>query len=188
MTNDAMTKREPTADSWRRADAQRTMSLSTPRPLVIGHWTLGIHWSLVIGHWSFFIALLTGCSFAPKYTRPPVQTPGAFKELGTNNWKTAQPMDDVIRGKWWEMFKEPELNALEEQIEVSNQNIAAAFANFLSARALVKQARAQLFPTVTAAPSVTRSRTRALSRQTSINVSPGGSTLTDYSLPLDASW
>src|SRR5436309_11496592 len=131
-----MTKRKLHAGSWRRGDAARTRSLSAPRPLVIGHWPLGIHWSLLIGHWSFIsfasclvsFPILTGCSFAPKYTRPPVQTPGAFKELGTNNWKLAQPMDDVIRGKWWEMFKEPELNGLEEQIDISNQNIAAAFA------------------------------------------------------------
>ena len=105
-----------------------------------------------------------GCSFAPKYQRPAVQTPTAFKELtpqspeATNLWKMAQPSDAALRGKWWEMFTNAQLNALEEQVAVSNQNVAAAFANFLSARALVKEARAQLFPTLAANPAVTRSR------------------------------
>ena len=93
-----------------------------------------------------------------------MQTPAAFKELtpqspeATNLWKIAQPSDAVLRGKWWEMFTNTQLNALEEQVAVSNQNVAAAFANFLSARALVKEARAQLFPTLAANPAVTRSR------------------------------
>ena len=93
-----------------------------------------------------------------------MQTPAAFKELtpqspgATNLWKIAQPSDAVLRGKWWEMFTNTQLNALEEQVAVSNQNVAAAFANFLSARALVKEARAQLYPTLAANPAVTRSR------------------------------
>ncbi len=129
-----------------------------------------------------------GCSFAPKYQRPAVQTPAAFKELppqspeATNLWKIAQPSDALIRGKWWEMFTNTQLNALEEQVAVSNQNVAAAFANFLSARALVKEARAQLFPTLAANPGVTRSRQQVPGSQS------GAATLTDYSLPLDASW
>jgi NodT family efflux transporter outer membrane factor (OMF) lipoprotein len=78
------------------------------------------------------------------------------------------------------MFTNTQLNALEGQVAISNQNIAAAFANFLSARAIVREARAQLFPTLTANPAVTRQRQQF----------QGGpaSTLTSYSLPLDASW
>jgi outer membrane protein TolC len=110
------------------------------------------------------LALLAGCSFAPKYQPPAVQTPATFKELTaqspdvTNIWKVAQPSDAVIRGKWWEMFNNVELNLLEEQVAVSNQNVAAAFANFLSARAIVKEAKAQLYPTLTANPDATRTR------------------------------
>lgn len=138
------------------------------------------------------LILLSGCSFAPKYVRPKVATPAAFKELpgqdaqATNEWKLAQPMDDAIRDQWWEVFGDHQLNALEEQVNVSNQNIAVAFANLLSARALVKEARAQLFPMVTAAPAITRSRQGSLGRQSTFAVS--GSTFSDYSLPLDATW
>jgi len=82
------------------------------------------------------------------------------------------------------MFNNPQLNALEGQVTLSNQNVAAAFANFLSARALVKQARAQLFPTLAASPGVSRSRQPALG---SAAASRTG-TFTEYSLPLDASW
>src|SRR6266487_3374979 len=126
-----------------------------------GIWSLGMLWSLVFGAWCFLIG---GCSFAPKYQRPAVQIPAAFKELtpqspdATNLWKVAKPNDDALRGNWWEMFTNAQLNALEEQVAVSNQNVAAAFANFLSARAIVKETRAQLFPTLTANPAVTRSR------------------------------
>jgi len=131
------------------------------------------------------LALLGGCSFAPNYSVPPVQTPAAFKEA--EGWRVAQPKDDVIRGKWWEVFNDPQLNALEEQVAVSNQTLVAALANFQAARALVKEARSQYFPTVSAAPSVTKS-------QASSNVGASGNrggsipAVTEYSLPLDASW
>jgi len=138
------------------------------------------------------LGLLSGCSFAPKYQAPAAPTPSAFKELppqtppSTNLWQVARPEDAVPRGKWWEVFTNAELNALEEQVAVSNQNVAAAFANFLSARALVKQARAQLFPSLAADPGVTRSRQSFLSNRA--GTSSQGTTFTDYSLPLDASW
>ncbi len=139
-----------------------------------------------------FLLLLTGCSFAPKYQTPAVQTPSTYKEMsqqdvrGTNIWKSAQPGDGMSRGKWWEMFTNSELNALEEQVSVSNQTVAVAFANYLSARALVKEARAQLFPTLAANPDFTRSR--ATFSNTRSGVTPGSLTLNDFSLPLDASW
>src|ERR1035441_2889752 len=128
-------------------------------------WYLSLLWSLVLGACCFMSG---GCNFAPKYQRPAVQTPTAFKELtpqsaeATNLWKTAQPSDAALRGKWWEVFTNTQLNALEEQVAISNQNVAAAFANFLSARALVKEARAQLYPTLAANPGVTRSRQPAV--------------------------
>jgi len=129
-----------------------------------------------------------GCSFAPKYVMPPVQTPAAFKELTpaqfneTDGWKTAEPKDNLIRGNWWEMFQEPELNAYENQATVSNQSVAAALANFLAARAVVKQARSQYFPTVSANPSVISSRQPSLT--TPVTSVRG----TEYALPFDASW
>jgi NodT family efflux transporter outer membrane factor (OMF) lipoprotein len=134
------------------------------------------------------LALIAGCSFAPKYAQPSVQTPAAFKEMTpaqskeTDGWKTAEPKDDILRGNWWEVFHDPELNAFEGQVVVSNQTVAAALANFLAARAVVKQARSQYFPTVSANPSVTRSR------QSSMSSPPTSSTFTEYSLPFDASW
>jgi outer membrane protein TolC len=63
----------------------------------------------------------------------------------------------MLRGKWWEIFQEPELNGLEEQLNIDNQNIKQAFENFMAARALIREARAQYFPTVTTAPSYSRS-------------------------------
>ena len=125
------------------------------------------------------LALLAGCNMAPKYTVPPVQTPPAFKEAA--GWKVAQPTDDVIRGKWWEMFNDPQLSALEDQVLVSNQTLVAALANFQAARAVVKEARSQFYPAVSAAPSLSKS-------QASKSISPGARTQSEISLPLEASW
>ena len=138
------------------------------------------------------LVLFAGCSFAPKYATPAVQTPSAFKELAPEQfqeadvWRAAAPKDNMIRGKWWEMFHKPEMNALEDQVVISNQTVAAALANFLAARAVVKQTRSQYFPTVTASPSVTRSRQSPLLAQS--GSSPTPSTVTEYALPFDASW
>src|SRR6202142_1989179 len=108
--------------------------------------------------------LLAGCMVGPKYHTPSVDTPAAYKELtpadfpSTDGWKVAQPKDDALRGKWWEIFNDPQLNALEEKVNVSNQSVASAAASFLAARALVKEARSQLFPTVSTNPSITVQR------------------------------
>ncbi len=110
------------------------------------------------------LGLLSACNPAPKYAKPPAQTPTAFKEAipqeykeGTG-WKLAQPGDDKIRGNWWEMYNDPQLNALEEQVHISNQTIAGAEANFRVARSLVLSGRASLFPVVTASAQYTNSR------------------------------
>ena len=132
------------------------------------------------------VALLTACSIGPKYTRPSAPVPPAYKELGAPNvegaWKAAQPRDDAARGKWWERFNDPQLNELEKKVNISNQNIAAAAANVLAARAMIREARAQYFPTVTANPGITNSRLSTGFGQTI------GKTFTTYSLPLEASW
>jgi NodT family efflux transporter outer membrane factor (OMF) lipoprotein len=134
------------------------------------------------------LVLFAGCSFAPNYAKPPAQTPAAFKELtpsqfnATDGWKAAEPGDNLMRSQWWEVFHEPELNAFENQVAVSNQSVAAALANFLAARAVVKQARSQYFPTLTANPSVINSR------QPSLSTPSSSVTSTEYALPIDASW
>ncbi len=97
------------------------------------------------------LACLTACNPAPKYAKPPAQTPNAFKEATPQGykegagWKLAQPGDDHIRGKWWEIYNDGQLSALEEQVAVSNQNIALAEANFRASRSLVAYARSSLF-------------------------------------------
>ena len=106
--------------------------------------------------------LFSGCSVGPRYVRPPVQTAPAYKELpqpaagGPETWQAAKPSDGADRGKWWKAFNDPELNDLEEKASASNQQIAAAADNFLAARALVRQARSQYFPTLTTDPSIIR--------------------------------
>jgi len=154
----------------------------------------------------FMLATLVGCALlqtacvvGPKYTQPTVQTPPAYKELGQEGaqgesaWKVARPNDDAIRGKWWEAFNDPQLNTLEEKANSSNQNIAAAAANFLAARSLVRQARSQYFPTVIANPSIMDSRPSSgqFGGLQTGSSSTSGITVrafTDYSLPFDASW
>jgi NodT family efflux transporter outer membrane factor (OMF) lipoprotein len=141
---------------------------------------------------------LGGCMIGPKYHTPSVDSPAAYKELtpadfpSTDGWKVAQPRDAVLKGKWWEIFDDPELNALEEKVNVSNQSIAAAAASYEAARALVRQARSQLFPTVSTAPSITEQRVSPnLSGATGSakgSSSAAGKAFTEYTLPFDATW
>ncbi|HEY4710946.1 MAG TPA: efflux transporter outer membrane subunit [Candidatus Acidoferrales bacterium] len=149
------------------------------------------------------LLIFNGCNVGPKYHPPTEQAPAAYKEItpenqkDVENWKTAQPSDDALRGKWWEIFGDPELNSLEDQVNVSNQSIASAEASFMAARAMVKEARSQLFPTVTTSPSVTREKQSANLKEFSTSSSGlGGSTPTatvskafnDYDFPFDATW
>ena len=101
-------------------------------------------------------ALLAGCTVGPDYVRPTMPAPAAFKEL--KGWKPAQPRDQAIPSNWWEIFQDPQLNALEEQVAVSNQSIAQAVAQYHQAQALVQAARSAYFPTATATASVNRFR------------------------------
>lgn len=125
--------------------------------------------------------LLAACNPGPHYARPPAQTPAAFKEAAPaqykegEGWKIAQPGDDKLRSKWWEAYADPQLSALEEQVRISNQSIAASEANFRAARALVLSARSVLFPTVGASASYTNSRFSRTSRTTVVS---GGATST----------
>src|SRR6202043_2445937 len=114
-----------------------------------------------------------GCMGAPNYRRPPASSPAAFKEPPPPNWKSATPRDEIPRGKWWQLFGDPQLDALEEQVSVSNQSIAQAEAQFRAARAAAGVARGGLFPTVTAGASATRARRGSGSAATTLLTSPG---------------
>ena len=133
----------------------------------------------------FAAILMTGCMVGPKYQKPAAPVPPAFKEPLPEGWKQAEPSDGQIRGKWWEMYNDPQLNALEEQVAISNQNVLALMAQYREAQAAVRVARSALFPTVSIGPSVTQSRNSG-------NTSNGGITSsgqhTLYSLPVDVSW
>ncbi len=93
------------------------------------------------------VVMFSGCALGPKYKSPTVTAPPAYKEIG--NWKTAQPNDQNLGGKWWEIFQDPRLNALEEQIDVSNQNLKAAVSQYQESRAALRYVRADYYPTVT---------------------------------------
>ncbi|WP_253273568.1 efflux transporter outer membrane subunit [Collimonas arenae] len=99
--------------------------------------------------------LLSACAVGPDYIRPATVAPIAFKE--NKDWKTATPKDQELHGKWWEIYQDPQLNALVEQVNISNQNLAQSEAQFRQAAALVQSARAAYLPTVSASVSATRS-------------------------------
>jgi NodT family efflux transporter outer membrane factor (OMF) lipoprotein len=126
----------------------------------------------------------SGCTVGPKYHQPPVETPPAYKELG--NWKTAQPSDQQLPSKWWEIFQDAQLNALEEQINVSNQNLKAAFAQYQQARAVLRYYRADYYPTVTADPSA--GRTRYSDNRPPHSATFSGVTFNDFVLPLELTY
>jgi NodT family efflux transporter outer membrane factor (OMF) lipoprotein len=133
------------------------------------------------------LGLLAGCAaVGPNYKKPTTAAPGAFKEAPPEGWKRAQPSDAVLRGKWWELFGDPALSALEEQVSVSNQNLAQAEAQFRGARAAVALARAGLFPTVTAGAQATRAYNSSSGRS-GTSTSTGGSS-TVYQVPIDFTW
>jgi len=138
-------------------------------------------------------ALLSGCQVGPRYTAPAptAVTAPNYKESPVNfqdqpGWKVASPQEGMIRGKWWEIFNEPELSALEEQLVVNNQNIKASFENFMAARAVIAEARSQYWPTVTVAPSWSRSKSSGnLHNSSTANT---GATSTLWSAPMSVSW
>jgi NodT family efflux transporter outer membrane factor (OMF) lipoprotein len=157
--------------------------------------------------------VLAGCVVGPKYHAPTTPAPPAYKESpanipptapapapsntppdptlgGLGLWTVAQPHDALLRGKWWEIYNDPELNALEEQLNINNQNIKQSFENFMAARAMVRQARAQFFPTLSVGPSYSRSRGSSNLQNTTgaTGSTSSGAESTFINLPLDASW
>jgi len=109
---------------------------------------------------------LSGCMVGPDYVPAPVLTPEKFKELKgklVKGWKLAAPLDCVDAGPWWKVYNDPALDALEAQVEISNQNVAAAAEAYEQARTLVREAEAALFPTIDTRYNTTRQHTgRAL--------------------------
>ncbi|HUJ95962.1 MAG TPA: efflux transporter outer membrane subunit [Terriglobales bacterium] len=125
------------------------------------------------------LGLLSGCAVGPRYSKPSTQSPPEYKEVPPD-WKTAQPSDQIARGKWWEIFQDTQLNNLEEQISVSNQNLKAAEAQFAQARALVRFNRADYYPTITGGVSGSREH-QSSNRPLITNSTP--SNITDLVIP-----
>jgi len=103
--------------------------------------------------------LSSGCTIGPKYQRPVAATPVALKEMaGNDQWKMATPSDDLLKGKWWELFGDPELNRLEELVSVNNQNVKQAEAQFRQARTLIAANHANYYPTIGSNPAISQAR------------------------------
>jgi NodT family efflux transporter outer membrane factor (OMF) lipoprotein len=144
---------------------------------------------------SIATVLLSGCNVGPKYVKPTAPAPPEFKESSpvaytnapSGTWRPATPQDAALKGKWWEVFNEPELNALEEQLDINNQNIATYFQNFMAARAQVREVKSQYFPTASVDPSFSRSKTPAAERG-AVAASTTGITSNNFALPFDVSW
>jgi NodT family efflux transporter outer membrane factor (OMF) lipoprotein len=139
------------------------------------------------------LGLVSGCHIGPAYHAPAPQAVTApnYKESTVNfhdadGWKVASPQDAMLRGSWWEVFDDPELNALEEQLNINNQNLKEYFQNYMAARAQIAEARSQYWPTVNANPSFNRSRSSSNQHASSSATTGTASSL--WTLPLDVSW
>jgi len=126
----------------------------------------------------------SGCLKVPPYERPAAPVPAAFKEPPPQGWKEAQPSDGTLRGNWWEIFGDPALNGLEEQVSINNQNVLLAEAQFREAAAAVRVARSNLYPLVTTTPSVTGSQASSRLANRAGSTSPVGV----YEIPVNASY
>jgi NodT family efflux transporter outer membrane factor (OMF) lipoprotein len=137
--------------------------------------------------------VLAGCNVGPKYVPPATTAPEVYKETPmqpgeAGEWAVAKPQDAALRGKWWEIYNDQDLNALEDQLNIDNQNIRQAFENFMQARALVREARSQYFPTAGVGGSYTRSQTSSSVGSASSTGAPGGKQSQVFALPADVSW
>jgi len=127
---------------------------------------------------------IAGCAVGPKYNRPAVEIPPAYKEVG--DWKPAQPNEQNLGGAWWQIFQDQQLNALEDQINVSNQNLKAAEAQYTQARAVLRYYRADYYPSIGAGASATRNRIS--NNRPPGHLSSNGATYNDYQIPLELSY
>ncbi|TBU97614.1 efflux transporter outer membrane subunit [Phytopseudomonas dryadis] len=136
--------------------------------------------------------VLSGCAIGPDYQRPDLSTPAHFKQA--DGWKVAVPADAVARGAWWELYGDGELNGLVGRLNVSNQNLAAAEAQYRQARALVRGGRAAFYPTLSGTAGVSRAGQGGgdSTLRTSDGFSVGGSDTASisksYDLSLNAAW
>ncbi|MEK0364349.1 efflux transporter outer membrane subunit [Pseudomonas sp. CBC3] len=129
---------------------------------------------------------LGACTLGPDYQRPDLPVSTEFKQA--EGWKTAAPADVLQRGDWWALYGDAELNALVGRLNVSNQNLAAAEAQYRQARALVRGARSQLFPVVGASGGVSRGGQGSSSNNASQNFGSSSGVSESYEIGLDASW
>jgi len=127
--------------------------------------------------------LFGGCTVGPKYRRPAAEVPASYKEVG--DWKPAQPNDQSLSGNWWEVFQDAQLNALESQVNVSNQNLKAAEAQYTQARALVRYIRANYFPSISGGAGATRNK---ISNNRPPSLSTNGATYNDFQIPFELSY
>lgn len=132
---------------------------------------------------TLFCIALAGCNVGPKYQPPVATAPQAYKESPTqfkeaDGWKVAEPQDAALRGNWWEIYNDAELNALEQQLNVDNQTIRQSYENYMEARALVREARSQYFPTITVGPSFSQARTSSNVRTQGASGTGTGTTTT----------
>ena len=131
------------------------------------------------------LCCLGGCTVGPKYVRPSVVTPPAYKEIGGEDagiWKPSEPRDAASRGNWWEAFGDPRLNDLENKLNASNQNVAAAAAAVIEARAVIRESRSQFFPTATGGAGITNQHLSTFGPKAA------SATYSIFSLPVEASW
>jgi NodT family efflux transporter outer membrane factor (OMF) lipoprotein len=136
----------------------------------------------IVAAFGLAAVFLGGCTVGPKYVKPTAEVPSDYKEAGAD-FKQAQPSDELAKGRWWEIYGDPQLNSLEDSITVSNQTLKAQQAQFAEARAAIRIARSQFFPSVTGSLSsshYTQSTNRALNSPTT--------SYQDYLLPLDVSY
>ena len=127
---------------------------------------------------------IAGCAVGPKYNRPAVEVPPAYKEVG--DWKPAQPNEQNLGGAWWQIFQDQQLNALEDQINVSNQNLKAAEAQYTQTRAVLRYYRADYYPSITAGEAATRNRIS--NNRPPGHLSSNGATYNDYQIPVQLSY
>jgi NodT family efflux transporter outer membrane factor (OMF) lipoprotein len=163
------------------------------------------HRNLVVNALVTLVLVSAGCAVGPNYRQPSIGAPPAFKEQPPVNleeaaaagWKQSQPGDAYAKGRWWELYNDAALNALEEQVNVSNQNVLQAEALYRQARAAVRVARSPLFPFVTTAPAITASGGANANGNNSITASgdanvpgnrSGTSSSTLFTLPFSVSW
>lgn len=125
-----------------------------------------------------------GCSVGPKYNRATVEVPQAYKEAV--NWKLAQPNDQSLGGDWWKIFQDSRLNALEDQVNVSNQNLKAAEAQYTQARAVLRYYRAAYYPSIDAGAAA--SRNRVSNNEPPPGLKSDGVTYNDFQIPLELSY